>query len=217
MNRSLTEEANEPRTLSPSEWTRAALLFPGTARALVGGPLLRIPPPDGPSLLESVAILDRCYPRWGNDFARVASLVRPRLRHRGLADVPHVAPANEGNTCRQGLVGVHRTLHSQRRRSDSFRRPLQPWPEVAVLGLFLERPPAPAFRVDPLAPPVHSLELAFPSSRRRVRTSCVRPRHHRAFYHPRLYGHCDGTGCFWFRNSRRRVARLGQPSSPHVV
>ena len=45
----------------------------------------------------------------------------------------------------------------------------------------------------------------------------VRARHHRAFYHSRLYGHCNGARRFRLRHSRRRIACLGRPAPPHLV
>src|SRR5579863_5107010 len=115
------------------------------------------------------------------------------------------------------MVGVHWTLHSQRRRSSAFCRPLQSGPEAAVLGLFLERNIAFAFWADSVVSPVHSLELKFSAPRRRVLASRVRTVHDRAFYHPRLHGYCNGTRCVWLCDSGRRLAGLGQQAPPYVV
>ena len=139
------------------------------------------------------------------------------LRHRGIADVPHVASADEGDTCRQGLVGLHRTLHSQRRRSDSIRRPLQPWPEVVILGLLLERPRASAFRVDSVVarstfPGICVSSVSPPCSY----IPCARSLPSRFLSFTSIWA-LRWSGVLWLRHSRRRVTCLGQPSPPHVV
>src|SRR5579863_343889 len=100
MSMKVTEGRNERRTLSTPERTRPALFVPRATGALVGWLFLRIPPADRPRLLESMAVLDRRCPRRRNDFARVAPLVRSHLHHRGVADVWHVAPPDEGNAFR---------------------------------------------------------------------------------------------------------------------
>src|SRR5580704_695119 len=113
MSRSLTEEPNEPRTLPSSEWPGPALFLPRAAGTLVGGRLLRLSDADRSRLLEPVAVLDRGCPGRHNDFARITLLARSRLYRWDLAHVWHVAPADERDARRQGLVGGHRTLHSQ--------------------------------------------------------------------------------------------------------
>src|SRR4029077_1767993 len=133
MSKNLTEEPNEPRTLFAPKWARPALFISRAARTLANGSLVRISLAYRTCVLEPLAILDRPCPWRRNDLARTTPVVRARLHGWSFDDVQHVAPADEGDACGQRLVGSNRTLHSERRRPDSVRRPLQPWPEVAVL------------------------------------------------------------------------------------
>src|SRR6266699_755977 len=182
------EESRESNGTDPTSRSRPPLHAARTADPLGGGGFVHLFAADGTGLLVAVALLD--YGDFGRSagFENAASLGGTHFLRIVVVHVRDVGISDAPNRRRQSVVESGALLQHESRRQNAAGGTLQRWPEVSLLGIFLERGCVACDRGHSLVPGIHPVEPALPALHLRAHSSCGRAVHDWPLPDPHLHG-----------------------------